>query len=66
MFVRKTIKCGYIRSISIACELMVVNEQFEMEISLAIVKALNARDGKYDQIVVFRMIKYSMLSFLSA
>lgn len=49
-----------------ACELMVVNVQFEMETSLAIVNALNVRDGKCDQIVVFRIIKYSMLNFLSA
>lgn len=40
--------------------------QFEMEISWIIVRALNARVGKCDEIVVFRIIKYSMASFLSA
>lgn len=51
---------------SIARELIVVNEQFEIEICFVIVSALNTRDGNGDWNVVFLNVNWSILSFLNA
>lgn len=56
----------YLPAKSIACELIVVNEQFEIEISFAIVKAQNVCDGKTDRNVVFFIVKWSIRNLLSA